>query len=742
MQTSFNVNGQKLDRREVNPEMIARMAESAKNIKTDNNASADSWQALSDRVTRNDSVSKEDLAQIQALGKACFTYHKKLHNDLKASGYKDQALRAELQDVHVFQSGNDAIKDALMIDSAKTAVQALAGASFGPTGIVTAYAAYAKLNDDSLQNLMGTLQDIRDGKSHTTFAGNAIEAVHVEQVWQKMNHMLDAAVETGRAGEPVEVNAQYYELTNQQVVGKLAAAAEAGNKVRVNVDAGRLVAFKGSHVVIDEVPDKLRAIIQMMNAKGDIAVSAYPVPEQLGSPGNLMHRKGLRVGDQFLLSGMNANEGSGENVDAGYVIEGPAATQLVKNFARDVGVSIGASNEAVYGQKPLAEFMDGDINMGTRGLIGMFDCAAGPSPAGTSMPRASDYAGLARVADSCGVKVSDYTDCSPEKIDELLAAGEEIPLSKSGKEKFLALVDRALGSLRTPENIERLKDITPPAPEIKGVSPVGIADLPVEREALMLTAIQDAEKFIYIPAFVMTRTVASMLVAKRDEMREQGKEIDIRVICDPGVYPDGGTPNEAGVKFLENEGVNVRWANLPRTGWHDRKIHAKELLTDKGEFFGSTNFSNKGLRENWEHSGYVKFDESDASSVAQRDSAVGHFLQLWDKESFELNSLEKGKKIKERQSNAKDFLVQADEARFGVLRDTIKGIETLEEATGRFVESEAQCTHTQGRIQEFEKQGYDKDTAVLLAVQEKLGKDEFYAALEALPERAALEALK
>ncbi len=742
MQTTFNVGGQKLNRQEINPELIARMADSAKGIKAEGNPSAESWQALSDRVTKNDAVSSEDLSQLQALGKSCWTHHKKVHNDFKASGYKDKALKAELADVHVFLEGNDAIKEALMIDTAKTAVQALAGASFGPTGLVTAYAAYAKLDDDSLQNLMSTLQDVRDGKSHTTFAGNKIEAVHTEQVWQKMNHLLDAAVETGRAGKPVEVNAQYYELTNQQVVGKLAAAAEAGNKVRVNVDAGRLVAFKGKHVVIDEVPDKLRAILQLTGANGDIAVSAYPVPEKLGEPGNLMHRKGLRVGDQFLLSGMNANEGSGENVDAGYVIEGPAATQLVKNFARDVADSAGASNTAVYGEKPLAEFMDGDINMGTRGLIGMFDCAAGPTPAGQSMPRASNAADLEKIAESYGQKVSDYTDCSPTQIDELLNAGDEIPLSKGGKEKFLALVDRALGSTRTPENLERLADITPPKAEVKGTSPVALADMPVEREAILLTAIQDAEKFVYIPAFVMTKTVASMLVAKRDEMKEQGKDIDIRVICDPGVYPDGGTPNEHGVKFLENNGITPRWANLPRTGWHDRKIHAKELLTDKGEFFGSTNFSNKGLRENWEHSGYVKFDEKDASSVAQRESAVSHFLDLWDNQSFELNSLEKGKKIKSKQSDAKDFLYQADEARFGVLRDTIKGIETLEQATGRFVESEAQSTQTQARIKQFETEGYDKDTAVLLAVQEKLGKEEFYAALGELPERKALEALK
>ena len=59
----------------------------------------------------------------------------------------------------------------------------------------------------------------------------------------------------------------------------------------------------------------------------------------------------------------------------------------------------------------------------------------------------------------------------------------------------------------------------------------------------MLTAIQEAEEFIYMPAFVITRSVASMLVARRDELKAEGSDSDIRVIADPGI-PDGGTPND------------------------------------------------------------------------------------------------------------------------------------------------------------------------------------------------------
>lgn len=742
MSNSFQIGSTPVDGRKVNAELIRRWADSAKNIAVEGAPPADSWDRLAANAKEKNSLSKSELEQITDMGKACWKYHTQLHKDLKASGYKDQKLKAQLVDVHVFNTGAAAVKKALLQSQSLAAVQAAAGASFGPTGVVAAYVAAAKLEGDDVEKLVDSLQGVRSGESQLVFEGNKIKSFHCEELWPQMINMLDRACETARAGKPQEVNAQYYELTNQQIVGKLAEAAEAGNKVRVNVDAGRLVAYKGKHVVIDEVPDKLRAILQLINAGGDIAVSAYPVPEQLGSPGNLMHRKGLRVGDEFLLSGMNANEGSGENIDAGYTVTGPAARKLVQNFARDVSQSTGASNEQIYGEKPLAEFMDGDINMGPRGLIGLFDCLEGPSKAGTSLPRASTFAELEKIAQSYGQKATDYIDVDAAKAEELLAAGEELPLSKKGKEAFMGLVDRALGATRSAENVARLKDISLPSGEEAGKTAVALADFPVDRETLMITAIQEAEEFIYVPAFVMTATVAEMLAAKKEEMAAQGKSIDIRVLADPGVYPDGGTPNMDGMERLEDNGISARWANLVRSGWHDRKIHAKEILTDKGEFFGSTNFSKKGLRENWEHSGYVRFNPDDPASIKERDQARSKFLELWQDESFEVNTLERGKRLKARDKDAKDFLELVDESRYGTTRDTIVAIENLEKETGTFTEREASDPKTAGRVAELVSQGYDSGDATILAVKEKLGEDEFYAALRELPARKELDKIK
>lgn len=738
----FNVGGNQVDRKEVNPELIRTMADSARNIKTEGNPAPAAWTELADRVSKDDQVSPEDLKQILDLSKSCYKHHRQLHTDLKASGYKDRKIRAELQDLHVFEAGASKVKESVALAQSQVAVQALAGASFGPIGLVSAFVTHANLQKKALEPLMTQIQGLRDGTSPSLFQGNKAEGVRGPEVWKKMNDLLDGAVASGNAGKPVEVNAQYYELTNQEIVGKLAQAAQAGNKVRVNVDPGRLVAYQGSHVVIDEVPDKMRALLQLSQTKGDVGISMYPISKQLGNPNNLMHRKGLRVGEQFFLSGMNANKGSGENVDVGYVLEGPAARQLVQNFARDVEHSSGATLEEVFGEKPLAGFMDGDINMRARGLASLIDCAGGPSPAGTQLPKINNYAELKALADKHGERALDYTDLKMAELDQALQSGREIPLSKKGKKKFLELVERTLEATRTPKNLKRLADIGLPEGKVAGTSAVALADYPEERQALMLTAIQEAEEFVYMPAFVITRSVASMLVARRDELKAEGKELDIRVIADPGVYPDGGTPNEYGVKFLENAGIPVRWALLPRTDEHDRKVHAKAMLTENGEFFGSTNFSNKGLTDNWEQSGYVRIDPKDKAAQQGHDLAVADFLQMWDDKSFELNTLEKGLEMRERSKGDKDYEVQADEARYGIVRSVIRGIENVEKASATFIQQQASDPKTAERISELVEEGYDDGSATLMAVREKMGDDAFFKALENLEQRQNLEKLK
>lgn len=738
---NFNVGNYQVDRSKVNPAMIRNMTNGAGNIKVEKNISQDEWDALADRVELSDTVSKEDFTKLQDVGTASLKRRRELQQAYKESGYKDQDIKAELADCRVFRAGYDQIRESLSLSQAQTAVEATAGADFGPTSLVTAYCAYSDIQKSSIEPMMENIQGLRDGTSPNLYQGNDVKAFHGEEIWKEMNGMLDDAVAQAKAGNPQEVDAQYYELTSPEIVGKLAKAAEAGCKVRVNVDPGRLVAFSGDHVVIDEVPDKLRALIQLSQVDGDVGVSTYPIEKELKNPANLMHRKGLRVGEKFLLSGMNANAGSGENIDAGYTIEGPAAKRLAENFQRDVNNSIGATNEEVYGTKPLENFMDGDMNMGTRGIISLMDCVTGPSSPDTVLPKAKTAQELADVAASMGQSLSDYTDCSMEELNSMLNRGEKIPLNKEGKERFLGVMQRTLDITRSPENVEKLQDIDLPKGDPKGASAVALADIPNERRATMIQAIQDAEEFIYVPAFVMTKSIAAVLVAKRDEMAAQGKDIDIRVVADSGIYPDGGTPNSTGIEFLEDHGIDVHWTMLPRSSDHDRKVHAKEILTDKGEFFGSTNFSNKGMGVNWEHSGYVQFNPDDPDSMAQRDSAKEHFLNLWDNESFGIDTKEVSTKRTERfAKGAKDFDVQVEDGRTGVIRDTIRGIQGYEKASAQYVDKIISSNpDSQSRIAELVQQGYDEGSATLITAKELVGKDKFYSDLHAMPEYKSLQ---
>ena len=55
----FNVGGRQVDRREVNPELVARMARHAPGIDVEANVGAGEWKALSDRVAKGDQVSEE-----------------------------------------------------------------------------------------------------------------------------------------------------------------------------------------------------------------------------------------------------------------------------------------------------------------------------------------------------------------------------------------------------------------------------------------------------------------------------------------------------------------------------------------------------------------------------------------------------------------------------------------------------------------------------------------------------------
>lgn len=653
------------------------------------------------------------------------------------------------------------LKNAYRESTARVAVQAAAAGTFsGPATLVAAYIAWAdkevRDQETAAENLLGTYQEFLQGDSRMETEGNKVEQVHREHLWPAIHSTLDSAITAAEAGNPTEVDLQYYELTSPEVIGKAAKAAEVGNKVRVNIDPGRLSypetgEDKVKVFAIDDIPHKMRTAIQLSKAPGDIGVSIFAVKKLLEDPEDLMHRKVVRAGDTVLLSGMNANMGSGENIDAGYLIQGPAAHDLTANVHRDMRESIGAGVEEIWGEEHFKGFTEEVLSTGRRGITAMLDVLAGTSPAGEALPNPKNLKELDKLGKAAGVDVRDWIETDGDVDKELTAmlGGKSLRLSAEGKKALVSVLEAGIAATQEKSNVKSAQDLTLPSDKAAGKTEIDVADLAPEREALMLQAVAEAEEFIYIPGFVMTRAVAAAIVARRDELAAQGKEIDVKIMVDPGIYPDGSTPNKWGVGFLEDHGITPRWAMLPRTGHHDRKIHAKQLITDKGEIMGSTNFSKKGMRDNWETSAYVHFDESDEGAQAAKEQAVGQFMDLWNNQSFELNTKDlAGMWNKYKPKVGKDWFI--DDSRGvdfyssrGALVKIIQALETYEEQTGELISGMVESDKkVQDRIADLREQGYAEGYAAVKAVRDTLGDEAYTEKLESLDGYKALHKMQ
>lgn len=732
----------------ITADLLDSMAEAARKVQLPSGGLKPSeWSIMAAELRETNTLSPQHLKDIKSFAKDVRGYHSRLHQDFAASDYKDRKISNELEDVHVFLTQFEEPRRKYLETASKVAVEALSGASFGPSAAVAAYVAWAQPSRDDTIALLGELEQLHDGDSPLIVGGNKVQPVHQDELWKAKMTLLDEALTAADAGNPPEINAQYFELTSDEFVSKLANCARAGCKVRVNIDPSRPGTNGQYGVSVDDGPRKLRALLQLSAIPdSDVGISLYPVNDELGSLSNLMHRKILRVGEKVLLSGMNANKGSGENVDAGYIIEGPAARRLVENFKRDVDTSLHAGLEKVYGADNADTLMNGDVTLTPFGLEYLLDALVGESPAGACLNPDPTYEHVDQLAEKAGYKFWQLIDMKKDEIEQIMAQASssrrKLPLSKKGKEVLSNLMEKVFEQTRTSENIQALEDITAPEGKAVGATRVGIGDLPTEREALLLHAISTAEEFIYVPTFVITRAVARAMAARREELKAQGKDLDIRVIADAGIYPYGGTPNEHGVTALEDAGVKVRWSLLPRsTRDHDRKIHAKQVITDKMEFFGSTNLSVKGLKDNWEVSGVVLFDESDQGSLEAREKSKAQFLKLWDYESFELDT----RRIAEKRladCKTKDREMRIEEARRSAIKSVLSRIRIYEMESADWMQEQAKDPRVAERAQQLELSGMAEGYALLRAVEEVLGTEEFYKQLNGLDGMKQLRTLR
>ncbi len=731
----------------ITPELFESISEAASKIKLDSSIKPAQWRKMAEELRQEGHLNSDYMKDVKRFAADVRSYHSQLHRDFREADYEDETINRELENVHVFLQEFEQPRRRYLEAASQVALEAVAGASFGPGAAVAAYVAWSQPSQAEIDNLLVELEALRAGRSDLILGGNKVEAVHQEELWQAMNGLLDEAIESAKAGQPVEINAQYFELTSDEFVGKLAEAAQAGCKLRVNIDPSRPRTGGVYGMSVDDGPRKMRALLQLASLEGaDVGVSVFPVHRELGSLSRLMHRKMLRVGDRVLLSGMNANKGSGENVDAGYIIEGPAARRLTEIFSRDVGTSVGASPVDVFGEAAMGKVLEGDVSLTAFGMAHLLDALAGPSPAGRELHHDPPYSLLSEMAEQAGYHFPELFALPEEelqtKIDSASTRRKTLPLSDTGKAAFAEMANKVFSVTNDRNNVERLRDIKPPEGREVGRTRVGIADLPAEREALMLHSISEAEEFVYIPAFVLTRAVARALAARSEELKTQGKKLDVKVIVDSGIYPFGGTPNSYGVLALENADLPVRWSLLARTTpTHDRKIHAKQIITDKMEFFGSTNLSQAGMQENWELSGVVFFDPEDDQSMAERQESVDDFMTLWNRESFSLDT----RKVALKRlpvCETRDCDMRREEARHSAIKSLLARIRIFERESAEWMQTKIQEPEVAQLVEQNRTAGLAEGYAVLEAVRTAIGEEEFYRHLSSLESMTKLRSLR
>ena len=672
-----------------------------------------------------DSAEKKDIEQQMGVEGEVLLYHDKLTTELREA-------------------------------NARAAVQAMAGTLSGVPGLVAAYSAYANgktWTGPETEDTRAVLQEMKaldSGSSTMVTTGNSVEQVHREKLWKKMHSMLDESIEKAEGGNPTELDVQLYELTSFEMIKKIARSGQAGNKVRLNLDAGRLNfpsrdAEGEEYFSLDAIPDKIRTIIQLATLPdADIGVSLFPQKKVLNSPTDLMHRKVIRLGDEVLVSGMNANLGSGENVDSGYVVKGPAAEKLSQNLVRDIQTSRGATLKDIWGEGHIEKFADTNLRLGKRGFLSLLDSVGGPSEPGTKLPKVETVEQLEAMAKKSGVNFSDlivFEGDYEKEVSRMLGGRYHLQLSPKGKKLLTGLVQRAIDVTTAPENLDRLDDMTTASGAKAGSTRVDVADVPVEREALVLSAINKADEFVYMPSFVITRAVAAALVERRDQLQEQGKELDIRVVADSGLYPHGGTPNSYGVKYLEDHGIQPRWSKLERSAEHDRKIHAKQLITDKGEITGSTNFSTQGMRENWETSALIHFDPKDEESQKAKSESVQQFDELWD-DAFELNTKDHAAFLnREKDGPGKEWFIEEDRERS--VRYVLRLLGNYERESGKMHQDLAKAHPEIADLRDkLVESGYSYGDATFKATKQVLGAEKHQTLLDSLGTNDTLKELK
>lgn len=600
--------------------------------------------------------------------------------------------------------------------------------------IQQSYFQNSKVPVDEMQEVARIQAELAAPESALKLKGNAVEPLTRQEIWQKKMSLLDSAP------PGTEVEAQYYEMNSPDMLARLSGAARAGGNVRVLLDPGTLMK-NGEEYDATSLATRLNAVKRLeVGSQGQAGVQFFANKEVLGARQEIMHRKLLRVGDEVVFGGMNSSTGSGENVDFATGIKGPAAARLSDTFQRDLELSAGRGVEQIYGTQ-LDELRQSElpVTVQRRGLLDLLEAQTGVPPRiGMSQTERVD-----RAIESAGYQgiTAEQLAVLPEgkTAREWLLEGQGgVPLTDRGRALLADGLEGAVGRMNGKPNRDRLARHQAPSSEAQGQNTVAVGDTAAERQAMVLHAVDSADRFIKVSAFVMNADLARLIADKKDQMAAQGKPFDVQIVLDPGMYQYGGTPNEKGFQMLEDRGVPVKWAVLDRTDpGHDRKVHSKTILTDKMMLTGSTNFSHKGLRDNWEISDMTFFDDG-PDSQKKLEEVNADFDRLWSRESLAIDSKGLAEQKYGDRAGAEGQMLR-DTYRTRVTRSFIRGIQAYEEEVGgRVQETVKQNPQLRYQVEERVRHGTPRGYATM----ELLGEEKMAELRETSPAYARLQRIQ
>ncbi|MEW6281203.1 MAG: phospholipase D-like domain-containing protein [Candidatus Eremiobacterota bacterium] len=742
----------------ITEEGLDALAQIARKIKLDGSLSPKRLDRIFKDIRETQTVAKEDLEDIKRFVRDLESWHRELHTAYRDSKYSDQKLNQDIMTAHLFLQQWVGARERYRTQARTQELDRISEGSsaFSPT--TAGFYTWAAISQKAMKETLSVMEGLKNGDGAILFKGNSAEMLTRDQIWQTKMTMLNQAVEQAKAGKPPEIDVQYYELTSRTMLSKLVECSRAGCKVRVNLDPGRVTGDRQGVLYVTELSRKLYTAVCLLDAAdagADIGLSLFPVHKEIGDE-NLMHQKLFRVGDQVILGGMNANSASSENVDAAVKLQGPGARRLVEIFQEDTERSVGAELADIYDPEKTSLISAGHMYVGPSGLISLLLMAAGTDFRGVDRPLLPwNGETLNKLAEAAGTRVDllvEFDDMNEDGVkdgfdlQEFMARGDQpsnvVELKRDGGRLLSRQLKEIVERLNDDANHARAMDVELPDGKPVGAAALAVGNEPTERMAILLHAIATAEKHIYVPSFVMTRVVARAIAARYEELKAQGKTLDVKVVLDSGIYPDGGTPNEAGYLALEDAGIPVRWALLERTDpAHDRKIHAKALITEKMAVLGSTNMSSRGLMDNWELSGAVTFDESDPELEKQRRELIADFMRTWERDSVEINTRKVAEeRLKEIDTPDKPHRIQ--EARSSITREVIRRIYNYERDSAalvrRLVESNPEVREA---IDRKVAQGVPEGYATLTALDEVLGPFRFDEELRKMESWKALEPL-